>query len=98
MERLNVAISTAPVLTLTVRLTAEEREILEEFAEEQQITDPAEVFRAMLHELSRLHDALWDAQFAGSPEVLKKLAQEARAETEAGLTEDFDPDNEPDEL
>lgn len=36
--------------------------------------------------------ALWDEQFARSPNALDALAQEAHEEYLAGLTEDFDPD------
>ncbi len=39
-------------------------------------------------------EALWDEQFARSQDVLTRLAHEAREEYEAGLTEDFDLDNE----
>jgi hypothetical protein len=41
-------------------------------------------------------DALWDEQFAKSQDVLDFLAKEARDEYYAGLTDDFDPDNDPD--
>jgi len=35
----------------------------------------------------------WDELFARSPELLEKLAAEAIAEDDAGLTEPLDPDN-----
>jgi hypothetical protein len=35
----------------------------------------------------------WDELFARSPELLEKLAAEAMAEYEAGLTEVLDPDS-----
>jgi hypothetical protein len=41
-------------------------------------------------------EALWDEQFANSQDVLEFLANEARAEYAAGLTEDFDPDDDHD--
>lgn len=41
-------------------------------------------------------EAIWDAAFAASRDVLKELAQKARAEYRAGLMEDFDPDTDPD--
>ena len=41
-------------------------------------------------------DARWDEQFAASPDVLDLLAREARSEYSAGLTDDFDPDDDPD--
>jgi len=43
-------------------------------------------------------DALWDKQFAESQDVLDKLADKALADYRAGLTEDFDPDTDPDLL
>jgi len=41
-------------------------------------------------------EALWDKQFAKSQDALKRMALKAIEEDEAGLTEDFDPDNDPD--
>ena len=41
-------------------------------------------------------DALWDEQFAKSKDALIAMAKRAIADDEAGLTEDFDPDNDPD--
>jgi len=37
-------------------------------------------------------DALWNQKFASTPQVLARLAAEARAEIEAGTVTDFDPD------
>ena len=41
-------------------------------------------------------EALWDDQFARSQDLLDKLSEQAHQEYLAGLTEDFDPDNDPD--
>ncbi|MBC7870644.1 MAG: hypothetical protein H7Y09_07370 [Chitinophagaceae bacterium] len=41
-------------------------------------------------------DALWDEQFAASQDVLDKLAANALAKYQAGMTEEFDPDTDPD--
>ncbi len=41
-------------------------------------------------------EALWDAQFANSQETLDFLAREADEEEAAGLTDEFDPYNDPD--
>jgi hypothetical protein len=41
-------------------------------------------------------DALWDEKFAASQDVLDKLAENALAKYHAGLTEEFDPDTDPD--
>lgn len=41
-------------------------------------------------------DALWDEKFAKSQDVLRRMALQAIQEDEAGLTEDFDPDNDRD--
>jgi hypothetical protein len=43
-------------------------------------------------------EARWDKQFAESQELMDKLADEALAEHLAGLTEEFDPDNDSDIL
>jgi hypothetical protein len=43
-------------------------------------------------------EAHWDEQFARSQDLLKRMAIKAIEEDEAGLTEDFDPDNDPDAL
>lgn len=41
-------------------------------------------------------DALWEESFANSQNFLEKLAKEGEALYHAGLTEDFDPDTDPD--
>ncbi len=41
-------------------------------------------------------DAQWDEQFASSPDVLEFLAREGHEEYLQGLTDDFDPDTDPD--
>jgi hypothetical protein len=43
-------------------------------------------------------EALWDKQFAQSQDLIDRLADEALADHRAGLTEEFDPDNDPDVL
>lgn len=77
--------------SITVTLSEEDRELLEMFAAEKGIDDPAEALRALLHEFVTLSDALWDEKFAHSGDVLDRLAAEADAEIAAGMTEDFDP-------
>jgi len=53
--------------------------------------DEQETFAAwMLEELRS--EQRWDELFARSPELLEKLAAEAVAEHDAGLTEPLDPD------
>lgn len=48
----------------------------------------------ILEQIEEIEDeARWDAAFAGSADVLAKLAAEAMAEDRAGLTEPLDPDN-----
>ena len=42
-------------------------------------------------------DALWDKQFANSPETLDFLEREGLADYYAGRTEEFDPDEDDDE-
>ncbi len=43
-------------------------------------------------------EARWDEQFANSQDALEQMARKAIEEDEAGLTEDFDPDNDPDAM
>ena len=73
-----------------IYLTDEQHNLLESFAAEQGIKDLADALPAMIHELVRLHDELWDKQFAASEHVLERLNNETLAEYHAGLTEDFD--------
>lgn len=75
---------------ITVVLSDEEQALLEAFAAEQGIENLGLAIPAMIHELVRLHDQLWDAQFARSTEPLDKMAKEALEEHRAGLTEDLD--------
>ena len=75
---------------ITVFLSDEEQELLEAFAAEQGIENLEQAIRAMIHELVRVHDQLWDAQFALSTEPFNKMAKEALEEHRAGLTEDLD--------
>jgi hypothetical protein len=42
------------------------------------------------------YDALWDKSFAESEDFLDAIADEIHAKYLAGLTEDFDPDTDPD--
>jgi hypothetical protein len=57
-----------------------------------------ESFRESLRaQLEAADDRLWDQKFENSQDVLEVLAREAREEHRAGLTEPFDPDNDPDE-
>jgi hypothetical protein len=78
---------------MSVALTDEEHELLEAFAAEQGIEDLTVAIPAMIRELVRLHDALWEAQFARSTAPLDKMAKEALDEHRAGLTEDLDTDS-----
>jgi len=75
---------------ITATLTDEERDLLEAFADEQGIDDLGLAVPAMIHELVRLHDQLWDTQFAISTSPLDKMAQKALEDERAGLTEDHD--------
>ena len=71
---------------LTMTLTDEEYDLLEAFAAEQGIENLERAIPAMIHELVRLHDQLWDAQFAQSTAPLDALAQQALDDDRAGLT------------
>ena len=56
------------------------------------------IIEIMDAEAEAADDALWQAQFTNSPETLEFLAREADEEEAAGLTDDFDPYNDPDAL
>lgn len=79
--------------TITVSLTAEEYDLLEAFAAEQGIEDVETALPAVLHELMRLHDALWDAQFKHLPQSLIDMGNAALEAYEAGQTEEMKPDS-----
>ena len=56
-----------------------------------------EALKALERELDIQEDeAKWDESFAKSQDFLEQLADEALAAYKAGLTEDLDPDNDPD--
>ena len=78
---------------ITAKFTDEEYELLEMFAAEQRIDDLSAAIPALLHELVRLHDVLWDAQFAISTAPLDEMAKKALEDDRAGLTEYFDLNN-----
>ena len=81
------------VLTITTALTDEERDLLEAFTAEQGIEDLKDAIPAMLHELVRLHDALWDMQLKELPPALIEMGKKALEDYHAGLTEEFDTDS-----
>lgn len=81
--------------TITLTLTEEEAALVETLARERGLDEPTDVLHALLHDVVEMYDALWDKTFAESQDVLERLADEAHAEYLAGLTEDFDPDDDP---
>jgi hypothetical protein len=85
-----------PLHTVTLTLTEEELGLIETLARERGINQPADVLRALLHDAVEIYDAQWDKTFAETQSVLDRLADEAHAEYMAGLTEDFDPETDPD--
>jgi len=76
--------------SITATFTDEELDLLEAFAAEEGIEDLKDAIPAMVHELLRLHDALWDEQFKNIPPALDEMARKALDDYHAGLTEDFD--------
>jgi hypothetical protein len=74
---------------IAATLTDEEFDLLEAFAAEQGIENLERAIPAMIHELVRLHDQLWDAQFAQSTAPLDQMAQATLDNDHKGLTEDF---------
>lgn len=85
-----MAISTR---SLVISLSDEQRDILQTFADEQGIEDISDAVGTLLEEYVRVVDALWDEKLAHSGDLLDKLAAEAQAEADAGLTIDLDPDS-----
>ncbi len=80
-------------VSLTVKLTDEERDLLEAFMAEQAISELNDTLPALLHEVMRLHDALWDEQFKAVPPALVEMGRKALEDYEAGLTEEFDTES-----
>jgi hypothetical protein len=76
-------------------LDEEEQALLDTLAREQGVDAPADALRTLLYDAIAIYDALWDKFFAESQDFLDKLADEAHAEYLAGLTEDFDPETDP---
>ncbi|MEO8396027.1 MAG: hypothetical protein ABI700_23730 [Chloroflexota bacterium] len=74
---------------ITAAFTDEEYDLLEAFAAEQGIEDLKDTVPAMLHELVRLHDAWWDAQFKNIPPALNEMARKALDDYHAGMTENL---------
>ena len=73
--------------TITAALTDEERDLLEAFAAEQGINNLSDAIPALLHELVRLHDQLWDAQLAELPPALVEMGEAALEAYESGQRE-----------
>lgn len=57
---------------IAVRLSDKEYKLLQAFAAEHDIQDFNLAIPKLIHEYINLSDRLWDAQFAQSPEPLKK--------------------------
>ena len=56
------------------------------------VTSMDAVDQGFLEQIEALDEALWDAQFANSPNVLKKLADEAKRDRAEGRTVPLDFD------
>ncbi len=76
--------------TVTVTLTDADYELLEIFAAEQGLEHLSDAVPAMIHELLRLHDLVWESQLTTLPASLVTLGQAALEAYEAEQTEDFD--------
>jgi hypothetical protein len=83
--------SSANLLSMIkVTFTDEERELLEAFAAEQGIEDLSAAIPALVHEIVRLHDQLWDKQLKTLPAALAAKGNAALEAYKAGLTEQFE--------
>lgn len=78
--------------TIMATFTDEEHDLLEAFAAEQGIEDLSAAIPALLHELVRLHDQLWDAHLTTLPEALVTKGNAALKAYEGGQTEELDTD------
>ena len=63
--------------SVTAMLTDGDYELLEVFAAEQGIEDVSAALPALLHEVVRLHDQLWDMQFSQGREKMDAMARKA---------------------
>jgi hypothetical protein len=86
----------SPTTTITLNLTPEEEALITALSHEQGTRTPSDTLRTLLHDAYAVYDALWDKKFAETQDLLDRLADEAHQEYLAGLTEDFDPDHDPD--
>ncbi len=68
---------------ITATLTDDQYDILEAFAAEKGIESIEEAIPAMIGELLRLHDAIWDAQFPDSAAHREFIRQEMAADRTA---------------
>jgi hypothetical protein len=78
---------------LQITLSDEDFELLQVFAGEQGISDLTDAVGPLLHEYIRVVDALWDEKLARPNPALDALITQVEAEISAGLTEDFDFDD-----
>jgi hypothetical protein len=69
------------------------RRLSQAFAEAEQLPEPEQDALAewLLAELEA--EKRWDKAFAGSPDTLDRLGEEALAEHRAGRTQDLDPES-----
>jgi len=91
---MNMAVSTQAMMIV---LTDEERDLLQEFAQEQGISDIAYAVGALLHENQRLIDELWDEKLARPNPALDALIAEAQADAAAGRGLNLTPADLPDD-
>lgn len=82
--------------TITLSLSEDENKLIQSLAEEQGFDTPEAAIKALLQDAVQVYDTIWDSMFEASQDLLEQLADEAHAEYEAGLTNEFDPDKEPD--
>lgn len=78
--------------SLTISLSADENAIIQQLADEKGLENVEDALHSLIQHAEMLYDALWDKTFAETSDALDRLVAEARAEHQAGLTEEFDPD------
>lgn len=84
-----------PSYSVTVTFSEEDHQLLDAFAAERQISDPAEALRILLHESADLSNTLREDKAAYSGAVLDRLSAQIDEGIAVWLSADFAPDSEP---
>ncbi|MCK6579622.1 MAG: hypothetical protein L6Q98_16130 [Anaerolineae bacterium] len=78
--------------TMMIMLSDDERDLLQAFASEQGIADPANAVGQLLREYARAIDMIWELKLSQNNGALDDLLKQVRADSAAGLTDTLTPD------